>query len=86
MIRARDSYIYIFKVDRNQKCKLEYGQKYGAGGVDRNQKCTLEYSQKCSYRMKLVELRVNLSVVKSVFKCIFKCIVEINVECNQKCI
>ena len=69
MIRARDSYIYIFKVDRNQKCKLEYGQKYGAGGVDRNQKCKLECSQKYSYRMKLEELSavesVNLSMVKS---------------------
>ena len=43
---ARVSYIYIFKVDRNQKCNFDYGQKYGAGGVDRNQKCKLEYGQK----------------------------------------
>ena len=68
MIRARDSYIYIFKVDRNQKCNIEYGQKYGAGGVDRNQKCKLEYSQKYSYRIKLEELSVILSTVKSIIK------------------
>ena len=61
MNRARVSYIYIFKVDRNQKCKLEYSYRMEQEELSINLSVVKSREQEELTAIK----SVNLSVVKS---------------------